>query len=329
MVMAKISVIVPVYKVEAYLHRCVESIFAQTFRDYELILVDDGSPDRCGEICEEFARKDSRVVVLHRENGGLSAARNTGIDWAMENSDSQWLAFVDSDDWVAPGYLELLYKAVSETGCRLAACGLKWTSGEPLPPLGEVTIQTLGASEYYCSQTIHGGITATAWNKLYHKSLFFSLRYPQGKLHEDEFTTYRAVFLAEQVAVVDVPLYAYFQNDSGITHSPWTPRRMDALEATENQIAFSREIGDQAFLQKALKDYIHNVLRQMGQAEKDPVYHSYVAVLRRKLRWGLRQCRKAGMFRVISTFTWAYEPAYPCKPLWWLVGKWEAWRNEK
>ena len=96
--MPGISVIVPVYKVENFLHRCVDSILAQTFTDFELILVDDGSPDGCGEICDAYAREDSRIHVIHQKNGGLSAARNTGIDWVLENSDSRWLAFVDSDD---------------------------------------------------------------------------------------------------------------------------------------------------------------------------------------------------------------------------------------
>ena len=124
--MPTISVIVPVYKVEKYIHRCVDSILEQTYADFELILVDDGSPDNCGAICDEYATQDSRVVVIHQENGGLSAARNAGIDWAFTNSDSQWISFVDSDDWVHPEYLErLLDVAVSRsadmTFCMLTA----------------------------------------------------------------------------------------------------------------------------------------------------------------------------------------------------------------
>ena len=116
--MPQISVIVPVYKVEPYLRRCVDSILAQTFTDFELILVDDGSPDNSGAICDEYAQKDARVHVIHQENGGLSAARNAGIDWVFAHSDSQWLTFVDSDDWVHPEYLERLYHAVLEHNVR-------------------------------------------------------------------------------------------------------------------------------------------------------------------------------------------------------------------
>lgn len=96
--MSEITVVVPVYKVEQYLHRCIDSILVQTYRDFELILIDDGSPDSCGMICDEYAKSDSRIHVIHQENGGLSAARNAGIDWAFANSDSQWLTFIDSDD---------------------------------------------------------------------------------------------------------------------------------------------------------------------------------------------------------------------------------------
>ena len=103
-----VSIIVPVYKAESYLHRCVDSILSQTFRDFELILVDDGSPDRSGGICDQYAAKDSRVRVIHQENGGPAVARNTGIDWAFANSDSQWQMFVDSDDWIHPEMLRYL-----------------------------------------------------------------------------------------------------------------------------------------------------------------------------------------------------------------------------
>ena len=117
-----ISIIVPVYKVEKYIHRCVDSILAQTFTDFELILVDDGSPDNCGIICDEYALKDNRIHVIHKENGGLSDARNAGIDWAFENSNSEWITFIDSDDWVHPKCLEALVRAAQIYGTEIAIC---------------------------------------------------------------------------------------------------------------------------------------------------------------------------------------------------------------
>ena len=120
--MPSISVIVPIYMVEPYLRRCVDSILAQTFPDFELILVDDGSPDNCGQICEEYARLDRRVLVIHQENRGLSAARNAGIDWVMANSDSSWITFVDSDDWIHPNMLKHLFELNRDHGTQISAC---------------------------------------------------------------------------------------------------------------------------------------------------------------------------------------------------------------
>ena len=122
-----ISVIVPVYKVEEYIYRCVDSILAQSFKDFELILVDDGSPDNCGKICDEYAQKDKRITVIHKENGGLSDARNTGIDWALKNSN--WITFIDSDDWVHTDYLKNLYNAVKENNVDISVCGYVNTTG--------------------------------------------------------------------------------------------------------------------------------------------------------------------------------------------------------
>ena len=130
--MPVISVIVPVYNVEKYLHRCVDSILAQTFTDFELILVDDGSPDNCGKICDEYAEKDSRIHVIHKVNGGLSDARNAGIDWAFANSNSEWVTFIDSDDWVDKYYLEYLYNSILTHKTKLAVCNYEKTYGEEL-----------------------------------------------------------------------------------------------------------------------------------------------------------------------------------------------------
>ena len=112
--MARISVIVAVYKMPEFLPRCIEGILGQTFRDLELILVDDGSPDHCGEICDAYAAKDSRVHVIHKENAGVCVARNTGLDWVYEHSDSEWIFFHDNDDWIHPETLQRLYEAAME-----------------------------------------------------------------------------------------------------------------------------------------------------------------------------------------------------------------------
>lgn len=313
--MANISVIVPVYKVEPYIRRCVDSILAQTFADFEVILVDDGSPDACGEICDAYAAADGRIRVIHQKNGGLSAARNTGIDWVFANSESRWLTFVDSDDWVHPRYLEMLYRTAEETACKISACGFFRTTDEPIPEPEDFHILCMEANDYYCGQ-YHEGVTAVVWNKMYHRSLFKQLRYPIGKLHEDEFTTYQAIYQAGRIGVTPARLYAYYQNPKGIMRSDWNPRRLHMLEAFEQQIAFAQETKNSRLLNKSVEAYIYSTYDQIGQAGK-----VFRKELRRKLRTGLKLGAECGCFPNNAHNRWAYEAAYPCKPWWWLLSR--------
>ena len=313
--MPEISVIVPVYKVEQFIHRCVESILRQSFYNFELILVDDGSPDSCGAICDAYAASDNRIHVIHQKNGGLSAARNSGIDYVMANSSSHWIAFVDSDDWVHPEYLKTLYDTAKQTRCKISACGFFRTEGDPFPPDQDFSVQCLNADDYYCGQ-IHGGVTAVAWNKLYHRSLFRTLRYPIGKLHEDEFTTYLAVYQTGKVGVTPAQLYAYYQNPEGIMRSEWNPRRMHVLEAFEQQIAFAREQGNERFLRKIAEQYLYSVYEHLNNAQV-----VYRKELRRKLREAIKLTKECGCFPDSQQNLWAYEAAYPCKVFWWFVSK--------
>lgn len=310
--MPNISVIVPVYKVEAFLRRCVDSILSQTYDDFELILVDDGSPDNSGAICEEYAAKDDRIHVIHRTNGGLSAARNTGIDWAFANSDSQWLAFVDSDDWVHPEFLERLHLAAVQHRCLISVCGFYHTDGGEISEEEDFSSRCMSADDYYCSDEF-GNATPAACGKLYHRSLFENLRYPVGKLHEDEFTTYQTLYQAENIAVMTGRMYAYYQNPEGITHSRWNPRRMDVLEAFEQQMAFAENMENQRLLKKVAEGYLFAVYEQLGQSEA-----AYRIPLRQKLREGIRLWKKCGLPAGIQ---WAYEAAYPCKVFWWIASK--------
>lgn len=312
--MAAISVIVPVYNVEAYLSRCVESILGQSFSDLELVLVDDGSPDRCGEICDMYARQDTRVHVIHRNNGGLSAARNSGIDWVMAHSESQWITFVDSDDWLERSFLLNLYTAVQETGCTLSACEYYITQGEIKQSENITHAQVMTADEYYCKDGIHAAAVACA--KLYQKSLFQSIRYPLGKLHEDEFVTYRMVYAAEKVAYLSEALYAYYQNPEGIMLSKWNPRRLHILEATQQQLEYARETGNDMLLRKASLQYILSCHDHLQKASPE-----YKKELRRNLRYGLKLGRESGVFPLDFAHLWAYEEAYPMKPLWWAFFK--------
>ena len=233
--MEKISIIVPVCKVEPYLRLCVDSILAQTHQKFELILVDDGSPDSCGAICDEYAAKDSRITVIHRENGGLSAARNTGLDYVFENSDSQWITFVDSDDALAPIMLETLFREVVKHQADIAITNPATFSEDAQLKqekniVGTTTCLT-GRSLLESFYRGDGNISVVTWGKLFRRDLFQKMRFPVGKNHEDEATTPIALYHAEKVAVVRSWLYYYRQREGSIMHSDFSIRRFDAIDA--------------------------------------------------------------------------------------------------
>lgn len=241
--MPEISVIVPVYKVEAYLDRCVKSILAQTFTDFELILVDDGSPDRCPEMCDTWAGKDSRIHVIHQKNGGLSAARNAGIDWAFANSDSRWLTFIDSDDWVHPKYLEALYQGAKEVEMDVCIGGFDRTEGQtPKVDQSDLSPRIWQVEDFFVQYNTNAII---ACGKLYKKKCFEHIRYPAGRIYEDGAVTYRILFMCRQVCVINQPIYYYFVNPAGITGEEWSLKCLDGLLNYEEQIEYFKEIGNE------------------------------------------------------------------------------------
>lgn len=285
--MAAICVIVPVYKVEPYLHRCVDSILAQTYSDFALILVDDGSPDNCGVICDEYAAKDSRVHVIHQENGGLSAARNAGIDWAFAHSDSTWLTFVDSDDWIHPQMLEILYHTAVDNHVKVSICSFAITHGEKpevLPDEYKVSIYT--PADFYNS---------VAYGKLYYKNCFQSIRYPVGRIHEDEFTTYRILFQQEKIAVTEAPLYFYYQNAQSIMRTKWSPKRLDSVIALREQTEFFKGHGFHRPYRITSAEYASNIFKQRENVQnsdlspgKKKKYDRYLLQCLRKASWDYR-----------------------------------------
>ena len=309
--MPMISVIVPVYRVEKYIHRCVDSILAQTYDDFELILVDDGSPDNCGAICDEYAAKDSRVVVIHQQNGGLSAARNAGIDWAFAHSDSQWITFIDSDDFVHREYLHLLLEAVHKCGTYISGCGLTSDSFVDIP--ADYLPAKLETEEAY-SNPEWGFRAVITCAKLYYKELWDDIRFPVGKIHEDRFTTHKLLFQVPEVANAKLPLYFYTINPNGITHSQWTPKRLDDFEAVEEQLQFFKERNlHKAYTRTAQSGFYvaYGMIQEIQQASESVVkYANYIRMLKKKLRRYLwLQKKKLDVSQPDSCF--AYEEAYP------------------
>lgn len=240
--MSTIGVIVPVYKVEPYLRQCIDSILTQTFADFELILVDDGSPDNCGAVCDEYAAKDSRVVVIHQENGGLSAARNAGIDWVFANSDSEWITFVDSDDCLSEVCLERLYDAAVESGADISVTnGHCFTDDHELvnAPQNVVAVRTMTGRESCMSFYKEEGLLGDyAWGKLYKREILEAYRFPAGKVFEDEALVPKLMYCAGSVAVMRSWLYRYRQREGSIVHESFSLTRYDHIEALDSCIQF-------------------------------------------------------------------------------------------
>ena len=217
-----LSIIVPVYDVERYLLKCIDSILAQTFTDFELILVEDGSPDNCPALCDAAAAKDARIRVLHQKNAGLDAARG------------KWIGFVDSDDYIAPEMYEALYKAVQSTGADLALCDyaeVDETGAPCLPPYTGLAQRIFTGRELLKRAT--NTMAQPAWNKLYRRAIFAQLRYPEGKLNEDLFLIPKICLQIQKAVVVPKALYYYVQRGSSIMNGSKTLRHFDAAEAAQ------------------------------------------------------------------------------------------------
>ena len=290
--MAQISVIVAVYKMPEFLPRCIEGILNQTFRDLELILVDAGSPDNCGQICDAYAAKDSRVHVIHKENAGVCAARNTGLDWVYEHSDSQWVFFHDNDDWIHPETLERMLSAAEDLSAEICICGYQETSG-PNPRILEETLTPVSwkPKDFYIQHHVNATV---CWGKLYSRRIFAGKRYPPGKYIEDEFLTYRLLFACDHLAVLPAPLYAYFVNPAGISKKAWIPKRLDAWEAFDQQLVFFREMGDQDLVRYRLRTYLENAVGYYDAAHSAPNARELAPKCRwmkKRIRALIRQCR--------------------------------------
>ncbi len=303
--MSIISVVVPVYKVEKYISRCVESILAQSFQNIELILVDDGSPDSCPSICDEYGKYEN-VHVIHRENGGLSAARNSGIEWVLKNSTSEWITFVDSDDWIHPQMLEILYKAAVDRKTKMAVCNHKYTEmQEVYSHIATANSVKMSAEDF----KVNIGLDY-AWGKLYHISLFESLRYPEGKLFEDTFTTYKALFESGNVARVNETLYYYFKNSEGISHSIWTEGSLDCIEGIRQQIQFYESHGYEKALSKEkallVEQYAYQIHRILQDNTNDPD-GKYLREFRKTM---LEEINKNDQISLNDRFYW-YEAIHP------------------
>lgn len=224
-----ISVIVPIYKVEDYLDRCVGSIVAQTYTELEIILVDDGSPDQCPQMCNEWAKKDGRIKVIHKMNGGLSDARNAGMAIASGN----FIGFVDSDDWIAPEMYERLYRTLRKDGSDVAACSVQmvWEDDTPNRMLTKQINCVLDRSKAQQALLNEAELKQPVWYKLYRRETIDGILFEAGKCHEDVFWSYQVIGNANKISIIDYVGYFYWQRKGSIMYENYSIKRLDALEA--------------------------------------------------------------------------------------------------
>lgn len=223
-----ITIIIPIYKVEEYLEKCVDSVINQSYSNLEIFLVDDGSPDKCGEICESYAKADSRIKVIHKKNGGLSDARNVAIDVAS----GEYITFVDSDDYVSDDYVSTLYELIKKNDCKISVSGyIRFEQDDVLKTCNKVTKEYLFSPEEAVKVMFYQRkFDTTAWAKLYHRSLFSDgVRYPVGLLYEDLATTYKLFQKSDKIAFAFKKTYFYLIRSTSIEGSPFSEKKYISL----------------------------------------------------------------------------------------------------
>ena len=277
-----ISVIVPVYNVEKYLERCVKSIAAQTYKDLEILLIDDGSTDKSGEMCDDFQQTDSRIKAFHKQNGGLSDARNYGI----EHSAGEFISFVDSDDYIDEKMLETLHRLITENDADLAVCSaMDVFEGKEVTQVKEIKEFNLNKVESY-KYMLRGDGIPSACNKLYKRQTVGNVRFPVGKLYEDGFFTPQILKNVEKTAVTSKPMYYYFRRADSITTKPFRKGDLDVIEAYDKCVKQVKELCPEAlpYAEFRYRNAYFNVLDKMlmrDDCKEIPEYKQVVKYLKK------------------------------------------------
>ncbi|MCQ2514702.1 MAG: glycosyltransferase [Ruminococcus sp.] len=316
--MTAITIIVPVYNVEKYLNRCIDSILGQTFGDFDIILIDDGSTDTSASICDRYSEIDNRVNVIHQTNGGRAKSRNIGIEWSLANSDSKWITFIDSDDWIDKRYLELLLQIAVDNNTKISACGYLRTGGEVKSfDYNEYKEEVCSTEDFYMNHNIN---TVVPWVKLFTKDSFRSYRFPEDKNCEDEFIMPKSVLQHNQIAYINLPLYNYYINESGFTQSNWNIRYLDGLEAVRENLDFFKNNCSEKLYLWQINNYIINIFIQINQVRRSPEFvEEYEPYLIKLLRKELRHYRGKHTIKLKDNIQ-LFEIAYPKEmQIYWIL----------
>jgi len=253
-----ISIVVPIYNVEKYLNRCVDSILGQTYRNIEIILVDDGSPDGCAKICDEYSLKDNRIKVIHKKNGGLSDARNKGIELAK----GVYISFVDADDLIAPYFIEILYNMCIKYSCDISMgyfqqfetkISFSTECDKEIKAFSNIEMVKNLCNDMYLQSVV-------VWNKLYKTTLFQNINYPFGKIYEDEATTYKLYYAANKIVVTTQILYGYSYRQGSITKSCFSIKNLDFIGIAKERAEFYKDNDEMELYIQFLRLYCYTLI---------------------------------------------------------------------
>ncbi len=263
--MPLISIIVPVYNVESYLEKCINSIINQSYKNLEIILVNDGSKDRSGEICDFYASKDDRIKIINKSNGGLSDARNCGLEVAK----GEYIAFIDSDDWVDKDLYKILYELIIKYNSDISVCSFKKavSEGENLNNINDEVVYTniTALEKIYADDGVD---MVVAWNKLFKKDILIGEKFPKGKIHEDVFLIPRLMYKAKSIAYTNKELIYYRVNPNSITNSEFNIKRLDYIEALESTSRFYKDNNLDELYIKSVTAHIEAILSMSIDVKK-------------------------------------------------------------
>lgn len=308
-----ISVIIPVYNVEKYLHRCLDSVIAQTYQNLEIICVDDGSIDESGRICNQYAVRDARIKVIHQENQGLSAARNRGLDAA----DGEYIAFVDSDDYILEGMYKKMLDKLLDYSVDLCVCQWQYEFSDGRQVVKKKNIDptiygcktSLEFARFLYRGNYENGVVVAAWNKLYRRALLDKIRF-EGRIHEDEVFCGRIMAKNISVYVMEEQFYVYAQNGDSLTNKPFSANKFFFLDA----LAERRELfkSDAFIRQETELLYCNMYIEYCLRARKDGVAVSHPERYRqifRKMFSSLRREGKANIKFRLRMMLFSFSPS--------------------
>lgn len=297
-----VSIVVPIYNVEKYLQQCLESIINQTYKHIEILLVNDGSTDNSGKIAEEYAVIDNRIKVIHKKNGGLSSARNAGINKAK----GKYIAFIDSDDWIELEFIQVLVNSAEEYNSDIIQCGFlrEYTDnknsfgGNSNKPIINVYTGKEAINDLFNKRNI----TVMAWNKLYNIKLFNKIRYPENLIHEDEAVIHELLYNSNKVITINTLLYHYRIRSNSITQLSFNPAKMDIIDALENRKNYFAEKNERDFEDLTDKSYFRALLNVLSLLyfSKFENKNYYELIIRNKIKLNLGAFNKNRYFQSLD-----------------------------